>query len=96
MLIESGLPGLDAGCIFRGRTAAKIAKLYLEQIQNRDPDGDEELNEIAKFEEHKLTPEQQEAYMEYMKAEVKRRYSFSAYILQENYYQIIQDCLVNP
>ena len=43
-----------------------------------------------------LTPEQQEAYMEYMKEEVKRRYSFSAYVLQENYYQIIQDCLVNP
>jgi len=43
-----------------------------------------------------LTPEQQEAYMEYMKAEVKRRYSFSAYVLQENYYQIIQDCMVNP
>ena len=43
-----------------------------------------------------LTPEQQDAYMEYMKAEVKRRYTFSAYILQENYYQIIQDCLVNP
>ena len=43
-----------------------------------------------------LTPEQQDAYMEYMKAEVKRRYSFSAYVLQENYYQIIQDCMVNP
>ncbi|MBQ7776581.1 MAG: LTA synthase family protein [Lachnospiraceae bacterium] len=43
-----------------------------------------------------LTPEEQEAYMEYMKAEVKRRYSFSAYILQENYYQLIEDCRVNP
>lgn len=43
-----------------------------------------------------LTPEQQEAYMEYMKAEVKRRYSFSAYILQENYYQVILDSMVNP
>ena len=58
MLIESGLPGLDAGCIFRGRTAEKIAKLYMEQIQNHDPDGDEELNDFAKLEEHKLTPEQ--------------------------------------
>ena len=58
MLIESGLPGLDAACIFRGRTAAQIAKLYMEQIQNRDPDGDEELNDLAKLEEHKLTPEQ--------------------------------------
>lgn len=43
-----------------------------------------------------LTPEQQEAYMEYMQAEVKRRYSFSAYILQENYYQIVKDCMLNP
>ncbi len=43
-----------------------------------------------------LTPEQQAAYMEYMKAEVKRRYSFSAYILQENYYQIVRDCLLSP
>ncbi|MBR6665825.1 MAG: LTA synthase family protein [Lachnospiraceae bacterium] len=43
-----------------------------------------------------LTPEQQDMYMEYMQAEVKRRYSFSAYILQENYYQIIADCLINP
>ena len=38
----------------------------------------------------------QEAYMEAMKAEVKRRYSFSAYILQENYYQLIEDCRMNP
>ncbi len=58
MLIESGLPGLDVGCIFRGRTAEKIAKLYMEQIQNHDPDDDEELNVFAKLEEHKLTPEQ--------------------------------------
>ena len=58
LLIESGLPGLDAACIFRGRTAAQIATLYMEQIQNRDPNGDDELNELAKLEEHKLTPEQ--------------------------------------
>ena len=43
-----------------------------------------------------LTKEEQDAYMEYMKAEVKRRYSFSAYILQEDYYQIIEDCKINP
>lgn len=43
-----------------------------------------------------LTPEQQEAYMEYLTAEVKRRYSFSAYVLRENYYQLIQDCMINP
>lgn len=43
-----------------------------------------------------MTVEEQEAYMEAMKAEVKRRYSFSAYILQENYYQLIEDCRINP
>ena len=68
MLIESGLPGLDAGCIFRGRTAEKIALLYMDQIQNHDPDDDEELNDFAKFEEHKLTPEQHDFfnYQSYM------------------------------
>ena len=68
LLVESGLPGLDAACIFRGRTAEQIAKLYMEQIQNRDPDGDYELNEWAKMEEHKLTPEQQDFfnYQSYM------------------------------
>ena len=58
MLIESGLPGLDAGCIFRGRTAAKIAQLYTEQIKNRDPGSDDAQNELAKLELHKLTAEQ--------------------------------------
>ena len=58
LLIESGLPGLDAACIFRGRTAAKIAQLYMEQIQNHDPSGDAQANDWAKLEEHKLTPEQ--------------------------------------
>ena len=62
MLVESGLPGLDAGCIFRGRTAAKIAQLYMEQIKNRDPDGDQAANDWAKLDEHKLTPEQLDIY----------------------------------
>ena len=58
MLLESGLPGLDVGCIFRGRTPYKIAQLYMEQIQNRDPGSDDAQNEIAKLEPHKLTAEQ--------------------------------------
>ena len=58
LLIESGLPGLDAGSIFRGRTPSKIAELYIEQIQNRDPGSEEALNETTKLEEHKLTTEQ--------------------------------------
>ena len=58
VLIASGLPGLEAGCIFRGRTPSKIAKLYTEQLQNRDPDSDDALNEKAKQEQYKLTAEQ--------------------------------------
>ena len=58
LLMESGLPGLDTGCIFRGRTAARIAQLYAEQIQNRDPGSEDALNEAAKLEPHKLTTEQ--------------------------------------
>ena len=58
VLIESGLPGLDASCIFRGRTPYKIEQLYIEQIQNHDPASDDAQNEIAKLERHKLTVEQ--------------------------------------
>ena len=58
LVIESGLPGLDMGYIFRGRTANQIAQLYMEQIQNHAHSSDEALNETAKLEEHKLTTEQ--------------------------------------
>ena len=58
MLIESGLPGLDVSLVFRGRTPAKIAELYTEQIKNYDPGSDDAQNEMAKLEPHKLTPEQ--------------------------------------
>ena len=58
LLMESGLPGLDTGCIFRGRTAARIAQIYTEQIQTRDPGSEDALNEAAKLEPHKLTTEQ--------------------------------------
>lgn len=58
MVLESGLPGLDTGCVFRGRTPSKIAQLYTEQIQNRDPESSDAQNEMAKLEPHKLTAEQ--------------------------------------
>jgi hypothetical protein len=58
VLVESDLPGLDAGCIFRGRTPAKIAQLYAEQIQNRDPGSDDAMEEHARLEPHRLTAEQ--------------------------------------
>lgn len=41
-----------------------------------------------------LTEEEQTAYMEAMKLEVKHRYLFSAYILRNNYYDLITQCIV--
>ena len=58
MMLESGLPGLDAGCIFRGRSAAKIAQLYTEQMKNRNPGSDDAQNDMAMQQPHKLTAEQ--------------------------------------
>ena len=58
MILESGLPGLDVSCIFRGRTPSKIAEIYLEQIENHDPESDDTQNEIAMLTPHKLTAEQ--------------------------------------
>ena len=58
VLIASGLPGLEASCIFRGRTPSKIALLYTEQLQSRDPDSDDVLNEKAMREQYGLTAEQ--------------------------------------
>ena len=34
LIVESGLPGLNAGEIFRGRTPEKIAQLYIEKHKN--------------------------------------------------------------
>ncbi len=41
-----------------------------------------------------LTAEEQESYMARMQQEVKDRYQFSAYILQKDYYQIIENSRV--
>ena len=40
-----------------------------------------------------LTPEEQENYMEARRQEVKDRYDFSAYILEEDYYRILRQCV---
>lgn len=41
-----------------------------------------------------LTAEEQDAYMTQMKQEVKDRYNFSAYILRENFYDVIEQCRI--
>lgn len=40
-----------------------------------------------------LSEAEQEAYLEAMKQEVKDRYQFSAYILRNDYYNLIQQCI---
>ena len=58
MITESGLPGLVAGQIFRGRTPEKIAELYEEALAKgggKDPDAE---NAAALQEAHSLTREQ--------------------------------------
>ncbi len=40
-----------------------------------------------------LTPEEQEAYMTAAKQDVKDRYQFSAYILRNDYYSRIEECI---
>ena len=58
MITESGLPGLAAGQIFRGRTPEKIAELYEEALAKGngvDPDTE---NMKALKEPHSLTKEQ--------------------------------------
>lgn len=40
-----------------------------------------------------LSEEEQESYMDYMKQVVKDRYQFSAYILRNDYYELIQQCV---
>ena len=40
-----------------------------------------------------MSEEEQEAYMDTARQDVKDRYNFSAYILRNNYYQVIRQCL---
>ncbi|MBO5560768.1 MAG: AMP-binding protein [Firmicutes bacterium] len=56
MIVESGLEGLSAGEVFRGRTPEEIAKLYLESLIGKI-DADIQ-NESAIQREHQLTVEQ--------------------------------------
>lgn len=41
-----------------------------------------------------VPPEEQEAYLEEMRAEVKNRYNFSAYMLQEDYYRDVSQAVL--
>lgn len=56
-IMESGLPGLEASMIFRGRTAADIAKLYCKE-HGSVGESDDEKNAKSLKQPHRLTTEQ--------------------------------------
>lgn len=56
-ILESGLPGLEASMIFRGRTAAGIAKLYSGE-HGKSGESDDEKNAKSMKMPHRLTAEQ--------------------------------------
>ncbi len=58
LITESGLPGLNASEIFRGRTPEKIAQMYIEKHQNDDGESPDVKNARSMKEEHPLTVEQ--------------------------------------
>ena len=58
MVSNSGLEGLSAGMIFRGRTPEKIAALYLESLAENDGIPPTVKEEEARKAEHVLTTEQ--------------------------------------
>ena len=58
VITESGLPGLNASEIFRGRTPKKIAALYEENHANDDGEAPEIKNARAMKTDHPLTAEQ--------------------------------------
>ncbi|MCR5079409.1 MAG: AMP-binding protein [Bacilli bacterium] len=58
VIVNAGLPGLNASEIFRGRTPEKIAKLYEEIHANDDGESPEVKNAASMKLEHPLTTEQ--------------------------------------
>ena len=58
VIVESGLPGLNASEIFRGRTPKRIAKLYTALHRTADSESPEARNARAMKKAHPLTPEQ--------------------------------------
>ena len=58
VIAESGLPGLNAGEIFRGRTPKRIAVLYEENHSDDDGESPEIKNARAMESDHPLTTEQ--------------------------------------
>ena len=58
LIVESGLPGINAGEIFRGRTPEKIAELYEKSHAEDDGESPDVKNARALKKAHPLTTEQ--------------------------------------
>ena len=58
LIVESGLPGLNASEVFRGRTPEKIAEIYEEIHAKDDGESPDEKNARSMESEHPLTAEQ--------------------------------------
>ena len=58
LVSQSGLPGLSAALIFRGRTPEKIAALYAEEMAKGDGESPDKKNDEAMTRPHALTAEQ--------------------------------------
>ena len=58
MAVACGLPGLDAGMVFRGRTPEKIAAIYAAEHSEEDETVREERNRTALSQPHPLSTEQ--------------------------------------
>ncbi|MBO6046457.1 MAG: AMP-binding protein [Erysipelotrichaceae bacterium] len=58
VIVESGLPGLNASHIFRGRNIRNIAKIYQETLRSNGGESPEIRNAESMKREHPLTVEQ--------------------------------------
>ena len=58
VIVESGLPGLNASEIFRARTPQRIAALYQENHAHDDAESPDAINARAMKTDHRLTTEQ--------------------------------------
>lgn len=83
VIAESGLPGLEAQMIFRGRTAEKIAKSYTIAL-NKRKSSDEEVNAQAMTLPHKLTTEQLHVFDYQLYSPVSTMYNLFALMKFDN------------
>lgn len=73
--------------IFNNRDFVTDSVIFIEKGDIATWLKDEDGNDI-------MPPDLQEAYLDAMRTEVKRRYNFSAYVLQEDYYRDVEQAVI--